>query len=69
MGNFNHRQFIERDMYPEKHFEQVNVSNHHFSGVIKWQLNRKPSWTKPEVDQWRFELRFDEVIAEYIYVK
>ena len=50
-------------MYPEKHFEQISVNNDFFSGVIKWQSNRKPSWTKREVDQWRFELRFDEVTA------
>ena len=62
-------QFIERNVYPEKHFEQVSINNDLFSGVIKWQSNSKPSWTKPEVDQWRFELRFDEVIAEYMYVK
>ena len=63
------RQFIERDVFPEKHFEQVSVNNDFFSGVMKWEPNRKLSWENPEVDQWRFELRFDEVIAEYMYVK
>ena len=54
-------QFIERDVFPEKHFEQVSVTNDHFSGVIKWKSNKRPSWSRPGTDQWRFELRFDEV--------
>ena len=50
-----------RDVYPEKKFEQLSINNHFFSGVIKWKSNRKPSWGIPGVDQWRYELRFDEV--------
>jgi len=31
-----------------------------FTGIIKWKGDKRPSWSKPGCDQWRFELRFDE---------
>ena len=50
-------------MFPEKHFEHVSVDDERgvFSGVIKWNRDKRPSWSRLGTDQWRFELRFDEV--------
>jgi len=50
-----------RDVYPEKQFDQFTVNNSLFSGIIKWKGDKRPSWSKQGCDQWRFELRFDEV--------